>query len=107
MRQLRLWPVLGVLLLWSALSSRTAAVQEVPEYGPAKGTLVIIGGGMTDASGLAQRFIQAAGGPDKKFVIVPTNGGNRSADGTRDAYFLQDDLPPELEKRVTQLKAKY
>ena len=36
---------------------------------------------MTEASGLAQRFIQAAGGPDRKFVIVPTNGGNRRASG--------------------------
>lgn len=52
------------------------APAEVPEYGPAKGHLVIIGGNMQDSSGLAQRFIQLAGGPTKKFVIVPTNGGN-------------------------------
>jgi cyanophycinase len=61
--------------------SSSASRQDVPEYGPARGTLVIIGGAMTDASGLAQRFIQAAGGPDKKFVIVPTNGGNRDRSG--------------------------
>ena len=61
--------------------SSSASHQDVPEYGPARGTLVIIGGAMTEASGLAQRFIQAAGGPDKKFVIVPTNGGNRNRNG--------------------------
>ena len=29
-----------------------------------------------------EKFIELAGGPDKKFVIVPTAGGNRRPDGT-------------------------
>ena len=57
-----------------------------PEYGPARGTLVIIGGNMQDASGLASKFIALAGGPAKKFVIVPTNGGNKNADGSLKDY---------------------
>lgn len=63
-----------------------AAAQAAPEYGPAKGTLVIIGGNMSDNFGVPQKFIQLAGGPNKKFVIVPTNGGNKAADGTPIVY---------------------
>ena len=30
-----------------------------------------------DGTGIIEKFIELAGGPDKKFVIVPTAGGNR------------------------------
>ena len=66
----------------TAISAPAAA----PEYGPAKGTLVIVGGAMSDTFGIPQRFIELAGGPGKKFVIVPTNGGNRGADGAPVVY---------------------
>ncbi|HEX5070090.1 MAG TPA: cyanophycinase [Vicinamibacterales bacterium] len=53
-----------------------------PEYGPAKGTLVIVGGGSMDGTTIAEKFIELGGGAEKgKFVIVPTNGGNRNAQG--------------------------
>ena len=45
------------------------------------GTLVIVGGGATDNTGIVEKFIELAGGPDKKFVIVPTAGGNRNREG--------------------------
>ncbi len=54
---------------------------EAPEYGPAKGTLVIVGGGNLNGSGINEKFIELAGGPEKNFVIVPTAGGNRNAQG--------------------------
>ncbi|MBP7776216.1 MAG: cyanophycinase [Acidobacteria bacterium] len=57
-----------------------------PEYGPATGTLLIVGGNMSDNFGVPKKFIELAGGPTKKFVIVPTNGGNRNADGTLKVY---------------------
>ena len=57
-----------------------------PEYGPAKGTLVIVGGGNLNGSGINEKFIELAGGPGKKFVIVPTAGGNRNAQGELVAY---------------------
>jgi cyanophycinase len=57
-----------------------------PEYGPAKGTLVIIGGGSTANTGIVEKFIELAGGRDAKFVIVPTAAGNRTADGKIKAY---------------------
>lgn len=63
-----------------------AAGQSVPEYGPAKGTLVIVGGGQTEGTGIVEKFIELAGGPDAKLVVVPTAGGNRTADGTVRVY---------------------
>ena len=52
-----------------------------PEYGPPKGTLVIVGGGNLNGSGINEKFIELAGGPEKNFVIVPTAGGNRERAG--------------------------
>jgi cyanophycinase len=62
------------------------AAQGSPEYGPAKGTLVIVGGGPLDGTGIFEKFIELAGGPDAKFVIVPTAGGNRTQEGALRAY---------------------
>ena len=63
-----------------------AAGAAAPEYGPPKGTLVIVGGGNLNGSGIAEKFIELAGGPEKKFVIVPTAGGNRNRQGELIAY---------------------
>lgn len=60
--------------------------QEAPEYGPARGTLVIVGGGATNNTGIIEKFIQLAGGPEANFVIVPTAGGNKTADGKIKVY---------------------
>jgi cyanophycinase len=43
------------------------------EYGPAKGSLVIVGGGTLDDV-IVERFIDLAGGPDAPIVIIPTAG---------------------------------
>ena len=53
---------------------------------------------MQDSSGLAQKFIQLAGGPDKKFVIVPTNNGNRDAKGALIDYKEETVLAPWLKR---------
>ena len=68
----------------------TPASQETPEYGPAKGTLVIVGGGAIRNTGIIEKFIQLAGGPDARFVIVPTAAGNRTADGQVRVYKEED-----------------
>lgn len=70
----------------SEQSANSAANQETPEYGPAKGTLVIVGGGPTNGTGIIEKFIQLAGGPEAKFVIVPTAGGNKTPDGQIRVY---------------------
>src|SRR5687767_7374608 len=62
------------------------AFAQAPEYGPAKGTLVIVGGGGTEGTGIVERFIQLAGGPNARIVVVPTAGGNRNADGSVRPY---------------------
>lgn len=84
MMQHRVRFVATMLLLLGASSVPLA--QEVPEYGPAKGTLVIVGGGNLTGSGINEKFIELAGGVEKKFVIVPTAGGNRNARGEVVAY---------------------
>ena len=62
------------------------SAQDAPEYGPAKGTLVIVGGGALDGTGIVEKFIELAGGPDANFVIVPTAGGNKTNDGQVRVY---------------------
>ena len=71
-------------------SHSLAAIQEAPEYGPAKGTLVIVGGGSTNNTGIVEKFIQLAGGPDAMFVIVPTAGGNKTPTGEIKVYKEED-----------------
>jgi len=60
--------------------AQVAPPAQAPEYGPAKGTLVIVGGGATEGTGIMEKFIELAGGPDAKFIIVPTAGGNRKGE---------------------------
>ena len=74
------------LTLALPLRAHQAAATPAPEYGPPAGTLVIVGGAMSNNFGVPQKFIELAGGLDKKFVIVPTNGGNKNADGTPREY---------------------
>jgi cyanophycinase len=86
-----------------ALSGHPQEAPATPEYGPAHGTLVIVGGNMSDESGLPARFIREAGGPDKNFVIVPTNGGNRNPDGTLKVYKEADVIAPWLKRGLTHV----
>lgn len=80
-RRARVAIIAGLALVASA----GASGQDAPEYGPPRGSLVIVGGAMRDPA-IAARFIELAGGPDAAFVIVPTAGGNRSGDGTARVY---------------------
>src|SRR6267378_1964302 len=79
-------------------SATNTAGQDPPEYGPAKGTLVIVGGGPTNNTGIIEKFIQLAGGPDANFIIVPTAGGNKTADGKTRAY-KEEDVVASWKKR--------
>ncbi len=84
MRRRVFLPVVAALLL--VLTGTSGSSQELPEYGPPRGTLVIAGGGGLEGTGIIERFIQLAGGPEKKFVVVPTAGGNRNEDGSVRPY---------------------
>ena len=63
-----------------------ALYAQAPEYGPAKGTLVIQGGGPSEGTGIVETFILKAGGPNAKIVVVPTAAGNRNRDGSVIVY---------------------
>ena len=76
--------------LLTALFIATIAAQEAPEYGPAKGTLVIVGGGNHRGTAIAETFIERAGGPKAKLIIVPTAAGNKTADGHIKVYKEED-----------------
>ena len=72
----------SALGLPALVGAQTAA----PKVGPAKGTVIVVGGGQMGPE-IYSRFIQAAGGPNALIVDVPTAGGDsvytQSAPGTR------------------------
>ena len=69
-----------------ALITLTAGISfaqhsDAPEYGPPNGTLIISGGGDLAGTGTMETFINRAGGPAAKIVVVPTAAGNKDKDG--------------------------
>jgi cyanophycinase len=92
-----------VTAVFAALVLGAAAAQEVPDYGPARGALVIAGGGTLDGTGIIERFVELAGGPGGKFVIVPTAGGNRNADGTIRDYKEEQIVATWLKRGLTHV----
>jgi cyanophycinase len=107
-RSLRLLAAVAVLFAVAQTHAQRgqppAAATEAPEYGPPKGTLVIVGGGNLNGSGISEKFIELAGGPTKKFVIVPTAGGNRNAQGQPVAYDEQRIVAPWLRLGVKNVR---
>jgi cyanophycinase len=75
-----------------------------PEYGPAKGTLVIQGGGSDVGTGIFETFINKAGGLGAKIVVVPTAGGNRNADGSVKVYKEEDVVAPWKKRGVVNVR---
>ena len=74
-----------MMLLKFSLAATLLSVSlfaQAPEYGPAKGTLVIQGGGSAEGTGIVETFINLAGGLGAKIIVVPTAGGNRNPDGS-------------------------
>lgn len=86
-------------LIVSARAAEPAAMAPAPEYGPANGTLIIVGGGPLAGTGIVEKFIALAGGKDAPIVVVPTAGGNRNAKGELIVY--------ESEKVLASWKRDY
>jgi cyanophycinase len=96
-------PMLAIALTIAVFMAAPVLAQDAPEYGPAKGTLVIVGGGPLEGSGILEKFIELAGGKNAKFVIVPTAGGNKNADGTVRVYQEEEVLKSWKEKGLTNV----
>lgn len=64
-----------------AQAARPNQPVDAPQYGPASGRLVLVGGGPLAGSGVMERFIELAGGAGKRFVVVPTAAGTVDQDG--------------------------
>ncbi len=103
-----LFAVLAVLSIASGpaaqVSPGAAAQQDAPEYGPAKGSLVIVGGGGTDGTGIVEKFIELAGGPEAKVIIVPTAGGNRADDGSIRQYKEEERIASWMRRGLKNVK---
>src|SRR5262245_12232138 len=95
--------MLPIALTIAVFMAAPVLAQDAPEYGPAKGTLVVVGGGPLEGSGIYEKFIELAGGKNAKFVIVPTAGGNKNADGTVRVYKEEEVLKSWKEKGLTNV----
>lgn len=75
--------VTRVVCLATAMVLGTAAVAPgrlaAQEVGPPSGSLVVVGGALSDPA-IVERFIELAGGPDAPIVVVPTAGGAEDYD---------------------------
>jgi cyanophycinase len=75
-----------------------------PEYGPPRGTLVIVGGGSLEGTGIPEKFIELAGGLDAKLIVVPTAGGNKNPDGTLRVYREEQVIAAWLKRGMKNVK---
>ncbi len=94
----------GAILCLLFLCSARATLQEIAEYGPPAGTLLIVGGGPLEGTGIVEKFIELAGGPDAKFIIVPTAGGNRAQDGSIRRYKEEEVIASWLERGLKHVR---
>ena len=86
MKSRTLYLMIPTLMLAIGLSAPSHA-QETTEYGPMNGTLIIVGGGSMNGTGIMERFIELGGGAEEgRFVIVPTAGGNLDREGNLRVY---------------------
>jgi len=71
-----------------------AQAGDSPQYGPPNGTLIIVGGGNLTGTGIMEMFINRAGGPRAKIIVVPTAGGNKDRDGKWRTYDEHEIIAP-------------
>ncbi len=61
------------------LAVLSIGVVRAQEVGPARGALVIVGGGLRDQA-IVERFLELAGGDDAPIVVIPTAGEDAQYD---------------------------
>ncbi|MEQ9301126.1 MAG: cyanophycinase [Cyclobacteriaceae bacterium] len=74
----------ALLLLLTSLVCTSAIAQTT---GPEKGSLVIVGGGQVGPE-IINKFIELAGGPNAKIVVIPTAAGRAKYDESNNSYQL-------------------
>src|SRR5215218_9052630 len=90
-KAMRYW-ILSFCALWAPVWTPGQTTEaETPLYGPAKGTLVIVGGGDDRGTGIMETFVNRAGGLGARIVVVPTANGNKTDDGQIKVY-LEDEV---------------
>jgi cyanophycinase len=94
------------IALAAAVSGAQAPAQPAAatEYGPPRGALVIAGGGSLEGTGILERFIELAGGPQKHVVIVPTAGGNRRGNGDPIPYDESTVVAPWIKRGLKNVR---
>ena len=65
------------LILWTAMLFAVSVPAKAAEVGLSKGTLIAVGGAMSDPA-ILKRFFELAGGRDAPIVIIPTASGQES-----------------------------
>lgn len=73
------WAVVAVVVLGLHLAGGRVGSLTAQEIGPPAGALVIVGGAMRDTT-IIDRFIDLAGGPQARIVVIPTAGGGDEYD---------------------------
>jgi len=81
-----------VIILLSCSCGQKEEIQKYESLGPENGSLVIVGGSLSDSS-IYARFLELAGGPDAPVVIIPTAG-------TDEDLYEQDGIE-KIKKRFT------
>ncbi|MCH9649193.1 MAG: cyanophycinase [Deltaproteobacteria bacterium] len=67
----------AVALMSLCLATGALSGQEGPKVGPANGSLVLVGGSMSNPE-ILERFLELAGGPEASIVVIPTAGGGEN-----------------------------
>jgi cyanophycinase len=96
-------PIPAVCMLLSSFAS-AAHGDEAPVYGPAKGTLIIIGGGSLKDTSILETFLRLAGGKEARLVVVPSAGGNKNADGRVRVYDKDNVVAPWKNRGFKQVR---
>jgi cyanophycinase len=82
-------PALALALLLPLGSQLVRAQSSAPRVGPARGSVVVVGGGVVGPE-IVAKFIELAGGPDALIIDVPTAGGDSTYPANwRGANFLK------------------
>ena len=99
----RINAVLITLFVLIFIINPESVAQETTEYGPANGSLVIVGGAAKDEA-IFDKFIELAGGQNANFIIVPTSGGNKDKEGNIRVYKEEDVIKEWLARGLKNVK---